>query len=49
MKNYQKSYVENYNKFKIKYKLNKIKLLKLLIIFFIIAEIIVGVLWAIGK
>ena len=49
MINRQKSYGENYNKTKIKYKLNKVKLLKLLILFLIITEIIIGVLWAIGK
>lgn len=49
MINRQKSYGENYNKNKIKYKINKIKLLKLLILFLILAEIIFGVLWATGK
>ena len=49
MINRQKSYGQNIQKFKIKYKLNKIILLKLLIIFLIISEIILGVLWAVGK
>lgn len=44
MLNKQKSYGNKYNTVKIKVKFNKRKLLKLLIIFLIICEIVLGVL-----
>lgn len=49
MINRQKSYGENYQNCKIKYRINKIKLLKILIYILIFIEIVIGVLWAIGK
>lgn len=45
----QKSYGENCSKLKIKFKFNKTKLLKVLIIFLFICEIILGILCALGK
>lgn len=44
MLNKQKSYGNKYNTVKIKVKLNKRKLLKFLILFLIICEIVLGVL-----
>ena len=48
MINKQKSYGETYSQVRIKVKFNKRKLLKFLIIYLTLTEIILGVLWAIG-
>lgn len=47
--NKQKSYGQAYNNVKVKVKLNKRKLLGIIIVFLTIAEVILGVLWASGK
>ena len=49
MINKQKSYGKEYQLTKINVKINKRKLLKLIIIFLFFAEIVLGVLWALGK
>lgn len=49
MQEKQKSYGNSYSQVKIKVKINKVKLLKYLIIFLFICEFILGILWALGK
>lgn len=44
----QKSYGQRYQSAKVKVKLSKRKVLLMVILFLILAEVVLGVLWALG-